>query len=91
MQGLPASLDRLLMYLLAENTVKSWNYYGGDYSSTLTIKWQHIVDIETDQLQSSMGLDSFGYKRKSPSQFRRDAERLDKWKQEVKFLKRFWI
>ncbi len=84
MQGLPASLDRLLMYLLTENTVKSWNYYGGDDSSTLSIKWQHNIDTENDQLQRSLGFNSFGYKKKSPAQFKRDAERLEKWKQEVK-------
>ena len=74
-------MQGLLMYLLTKNTVKSWNYYGGDDSSTLIIKLQHNIDTQSYQLQSSHGYYSFGYKKKSPAQFRRDTGRLDELKQ----------
>lgn len=76
MEYLPKQLETLVQFLLATYDIKSWNYYGGDNHSTLTIKWCNKEESDENEIS----LQPCAYKKKSQKQCERDRQRMQKFK-----------
>ena len=74
---LPSVLYNSLMELLSKNKLCSWNIHGGAKFTSLTIKF--------DSTQGSH-FESTGYRRKSPSELRRDEQRAALHREQARVL-----
>ena len=74
---LPSVLHNSLLELLSKSRLCSWNIHGGTKFTSLTIKF--------DSTQGSH-FESTGYRRKSPSELRRDEQRAALHREKVQVL-----